>query len=710
MIDGFSGRAGTLLLVLLGVLTCRPAAADLLADPRYEVGAKSRLDQFIRRGADPKEAEAVFRRLTDLEPQRWVAEWTRLAEPWERQAPALEAQGKTRAASDAYLKAATYYSIAKFPVINHPAKRAAYRKCIEMYLKAARDFDPPVERVTIPFDLRRAQVAPSSSRGEGKDIIGYLRRPKGVSKPPVVIATGGVDVYKEDRDTSDLLEVGFAAFSMDMPGAGESPVWYTPDAHRVYTATIDYLVKRPDLDGERLGIIGRSYGGYWGGKMAYVESKRLKAAVQWGGPIHHTFQEPWLRQLRDDRLYLWSLLDSMIYAHNVKDLDELGKHAPTLSLKTQGWLEKPAAPLLGINGAKDPWISIQDVYILLESGEPKFARIIPDGGHMGRDSGTAAGPIVMGWLRERLSRPKPPETRTVRVAMFGAQAPPLFAVAEQQRLFEKFGVRVVVETRWTSEELRKGLAEGRFDVVHSLADNAVAVAEDLRVPVVILLGSGGGGGGTHLVAQPHISDVQELRGTTVLVDSPDTGHALALRKILRLKGLEAGRDYTMLPLGQTQKRFEAMQANKTYAATMMGFNEEARRLGFRSLGAAAEIVGRYQVSAVYARKDWADGNPDAAVGYLAGYLHAGRWTRDPANKAVVIEALAKGSDPASARETYERTFAAGPEPEPTFDLEAFKNGLALRAEIQGTWGGTPPPPERYYDLSYYRKALALLTR
>lgn len=164
--------------------------------------------------------------------------------------------------------------------------------------------------------------------------------------------------------------------------------------------------------------------------------------------------------MQDDRLYLWSLLDSMIYAHNVKNLDELRKHAPTLSLKTQGWLDKPAAPLLGVNGAKDPWISVQDIYILLEGGAPKSARIFAEGGHMGRDSGEATGPVVMNWLREHLSRPRHAQSdtarsaapRTVRVAMFGAEAPPLFAVAQQAGLFEKFGVRVVVESRWTSAE------------------------------------------------------------------------------------------------------------------------------------------------------------------------------------------------------------------------------------------------------------------
>ncbi len=361
---------------------------DLLTNPRYAVGAKFRLGQFIQRGADPKDAEAIFRRLTDLEPQRWADEWTRLAEPWEHKGAQLAAQGENQDARAAYQRASMYYGIAKFPVINHPAKQAAYRKCIETYLKAARYFDPPLERVVIPF--------------EGREIIGYLRRPKGVTRPPVVIATGGIDVYKEERDTSDLLDAGLAAFSTDMPGNGESPEWYTPDAGRTYSAVIDYLTKRDDLDAERLGIVGRSYGGYWAGKMAYLESKRIRAAVEWAGPIHYTFQEPWLNHLQEDPWYLWSFLDSMVYAHHVKDIDQLRQQAPTLSLKTQGWLEKPAAPLLLVNGAKDPWITIQDLYILLESGEPKSARVYPEGGHMG--GGAETGKLVMNWLKAQLLR------------------------------------------------------------------------------------------------------------------------------------------------------------------------------------------------------------------------------------------------------------------------------------------------------------------
>jgi esterase FrsA len=361
--------------------------AGLLSDERFRVGAQFRMNQFIQKGADPQDAEAIFRTLPNLDAQPWVDAWSRLAEPFERRGAEMEALGKHGEARQAYQKASFYYGIAKFPVINHPAKKAAYKKCIETYLTAAKYFDPPLEPITIPF--------------EGSQIIGYLRKPAGVSKPPVVIATGGVDVYKEERDTTDLLDVGLAAFNTDMPGNGECPLWYTPDAGRFYSTIIDYLLKRDDLDAKRLGIIGRSYGGYWGGKMAYLESRRIKAAVQWGGPTHYSFQAPWLQHLKEDKLYLWSLLDSMMYANHVDSFEELLQQASTMSLKIEGWLDKPAAPILAINGAKDGWISIQDLYILLESGDPKAARVYPEGGHMGGDPG--ANKLAMAWLRGKLA-------------------------------------------------------------------------------------------------------------------------------------------------------------------------------------------------------------------------------------------------------------------------------------------------------------------
>ena len=41
-------------------------------------------------------------------------------------------------------------------------------------------------------------------------------------------------------------------------------------------------------------------------------------------------------------------------------------------------------------------------------------------------------------------------------------------------------------------------------------------------------------------------------------------------------------------------------------------------------------------------------------------------------------------------------------------MAGFRAVLALRAEIEGSWGGKAPAPERYIDLSYYDNALKRL--
>jgi esterase FrsA len=361
-------------------------------DPSYAEGMRQRMQQFIGGGADPDVTRAIFAKMTSFDAEPWVAEWTKVAVPFEQKGAELESQGQMAEANKAYQKASMYYAVARFPVINSPAKQAAYRKCIENFRKAIRSWDPPLEIVEIPF--------------EGKTIIGHLRKPKDVTRPAVVIRTGGVDEYKEGRNLNESLAIGVAGFEVDMPGAGECPIFNKPDSEKLYIAVIDYLSSRQDLDGRRIGFVGGSYGGYWGGKMAYVEPKRLKACVEFGGPIHYTWQKDWLEYLRtDEKEYFWPLPDSMIYANGVKDYDELVRTAPAMSLVEQGWLSKPNAPMLCVNGDKDPWISPQEIPLLLSTGQPKMARIMAGAKHMGRASQErgAVGEMVNQWVKEMLA-------------------------------------------------------------------------------------------------------------------------------------------------------------------------------------------------------------------------------------------------------------------------------------------------------------------
>jgi dipeptidyl aminopeptidase/acylaminoacyl peptidase len=165
------------------------------------------------------------------------------------------------------------------------------------------------------------------------------------------------------------------------------------------------------VDGSRIGVWGGSFGGYWAAKLAFVEAGRLKAAVNQGGGIHYGFQREWLETAltKTASTYLLgpaSLLDARSWVLGAKNLEELLAIAPSLSLKTQGLLDRPSAPLLSVNGKKDDQQPIADVYLLAEHGNPKEARVYPEGGHMGRSkdvSDEQVAELIAGWLKMRLA-------------------------------------------------------------------------------------------------------------------------------------------------------------------------------------------------------------------------------------------------------------------------------------------------------------------
>jgi esterase FrsA len=348
----------------------------------------------------PEEVYELLGRLTSLDPDLWGSEWGKLGARHEAIADELEKEGKKDQAGNSYYQAYEYYRIGRYPVPSSPEKMNCYRGVLRAFLKAAPYLEPPAERIEIPF--------------EGKKVVGYLQIPRDTVCPPVVMHWGGVDGWKEDRrSNSDLLHrEGMATFTIDMPGTGENPVLGSDlRAERTFSAALDYLEGRSDIDGKRVAVMGGSFGGYWAAKVAHVEAKRLRGAVNWGAGVHLTFQEEWLRPALTVTAsqYLMgpaSLLDARSYIFGVKTLEEVLRIAPTLSLVTQGWIDQPCAPLLCINGKEDDQHPVQDIYLLLEHGSPKDVRIMAGAGHMGRKPGQSndeVQQIVTRWLKERLS-------------------------------------------------------------------------------------------------------------------------------------------------------------------------------------------------------------------------------------------------------------------------------------------------------------------
>ncbi|HZR97632.1 MAG TPA: alpha/beta fold hydrolase [Chloroflexota bacterium] len=336
-----------------------------------------------------EDVERAFGQLTSVDRDAWAEAFLTLGAPYEERAREAEARGDLKAAQENYLLAYDYYHVARYPAPNSPAKRRAYPKSQEMYLAAARFFDPPLERVEMPFAGRP---------GEGRVAVGYLRKPNGATRPPVLVCWGGIDSFKEERRDAGFLEAGLASLTIDMPGVADAPLAGSEDAERLWDAIFDWIAARLDLDAERVAILGGSTGGYWATKVAHTHRDRIRAAINQGGPAHYAFTPEWIAKAQLGE-YPFELAETLACAFGRETYDDWVAYAPRLSLVTQGVLDQPCAPLLLVNGLHDTVFPIQDMYVLLEHGSPKDARFFPSG-HMGHTPQTRD--IMVNWLLERL--------------------------------------------------------------------------------------------------------------------------------------------------------------------------------------------------------------------------------------------------------------------------------------------------------------------
>ena len=158
-------------------------------------------------GVDPAIVHEVVERLTSLERDLWAEEWSRVAERFRLQGEALAASGEVSRAAEDYFRAYKAFALARYPTPVNQKKRQAYRRAVESYLAAARFFDPPLERVVIPF--------------EEKSIVAYLRLPPGSGPHPLVMHWGGIDMWKEDtrQSAEAFLQRGMGSLTMDIPKA-----------------------------------------------------------------------------------------------------------------------------------------------------------------------------------------------------------------------------------------------------------------------------------------------------------------------------------------------------------------------------------------------------------------------------------------------------------------------------------------------------------
>jgi len=294
------------------------------------------------------------------------------------------------------------------------------------------------------------------------------------------------------------------------------------------------------------------------------------------------------------------------------------------------------------------------------------------------------------------------DTKLTVIVFPGVQNLPMFA-AQAKGFYAKRGLDVDIKFTPNSDELRNGLAEARYHIAHSAIDNAFALKDKANADIAVVLG--GDNSFNHLIVQPDIKSLADIKGKTVAVDAVNTAYAFQLYEMLRQKGLNKG-DYEIKPVGGTGLRLDAMTKDKTMVAAMLNppFSVRAEKAGLKDMGTAAAALGAYQGTSAFVLRNWGKANADTLVKYIEAYIEGRRWSFDPKNRAEAVALLAERLKlpPDIAGQAYDSTkddFS----PDGAIDMEGVKNVLKLRAQYEG---GTPADPEKYLDLSYYQKARA----
>ena len=325
----------------------------------------------------------------------------------EAKAKAAEESGNKVTARDNYFMAAVHWGAAQWPYDQNDATNIAYNnKKRECYTKYAALSDHHVEAVWIPF--------------EGKAIPAWFHLPPGYNggRIPVVIAIPGMDSYKEiavalygDR----FLSRGMAVLAIDGPGQYEAPmigVYFSTERWAAVGKPIaDWLVARPEIDAERIGLSGTSFGTFFGTILAAHEPRVKACAVT--SVCHEPGGETIFQQASP------TFKKRFMYMSGITDEAEFDKFRKTITW--EGHTDKVRVPYLCVAGEFDELSPIEHSVRLVKTVKgPKQMVVYQDSRHSvgnvpAANLGPFPGVLVADWLTDRLAgKPFPSEHWFVR--------------------------------------------------------------------------------------------------------------------------------------------------------------------------------------------------------------------------------------------------------------------------------------------------------
>ncbi len=154
-----------------------------MPDERVQAAIKNWAPRFIPQGVDYND---FFRTTARIERwDDWCREWCLTGELRAELATRAQEKGNSVSAGQAWVAAALAYHLAKFLFQDHPDEyKEAAQDSIDAYARGLALLEPSAERIEIPF--------------EGAAMVGILRKPQGLERPPLVVLLPGLDSTKEE--------------------------------------------------------------------------------------------------------------------------------------------------------------------------------------------------------------------------------------------------------------------------------------------------------------------------------------------------------------------------------------------------------------------------------------------------------------------------------------------------------------------------------
>jgi hypothetical protein len=253
------------------------ATRHRFGDEAFKLGLQAALAYCRHHTADAGEVLATASRIEDGDPNSWLDEWMGTAGAVWSAAAQAERSGRRDEALARYRRAATYYALAMDRIFHssEPSRqlniwrrqRACWERVVDLCTVPGERVDIPYEHTTLPgFFFPAADAVPGERR-------------------PLVVVSNGLDV-----PTSQMWACAGAAASergyhwMTFDGPGQEAALYEqgipsrPDWEAVLTPVLDMLLLRPDVDPQRVAVIGLGQGGYWVPRALCFEH-RFAAAV-----------------------------------------------------------------------------------------------------------------------------------------------------------------------------------------------------------------------------------------------------------------------------------------------------------------------------------------------------------------------------------------------------------------------------------------------